>query len=185
VIGVNPLDGSISWEYALPFQPSGTSPTPIVTGDTIVTSTMTNGSTAIRINADEKTSAEKIWQAKNLSGYFSSGTAVGKDRLFLVTNQLKPVPRADLACVDAVTGKELWRKEGVGYFHFGIVRTGNDKLLILDDAGNLKLVDAVSKEYRELCSSKVCDGTLVTPAVADGCLYARDSEQIICVQLKP
>jgi outer membrane protein assembly factor BamB len=49
VIGLNPLDGSVNWEYALPFQPSGTTPTPVVSGDTIVTSTMTNGSTAILI----------------------------------------------------------------------------------------------------------------------------------------
>jgi outer membrane protein assembly factor BamB len=185
VIGLNPLDGSVNWEYSLPFQPSGTSPTPVVSGDTIITSTMTNGSTAIRITAGEKTTAEKVWQAKTISGYFSSGTSVGKDRLFLVTNQLKPVPRADLVCIDAASGKETWRKEGVGYFHFGIIRTGNDKLVILDDAGNLKLLDASAKEYRELCSAKVCDGTLVTPALADGKLYARDSEQIVCVQLSP
>jgi outer membrane protein assembly factor BamB len=185
VIGLNPLDGSVSWEYALPFQPSGTSPTPVISGDTLITSTMTNGSTAIRITGGEKTTAEKLWQAKTVSGYFSSGTAVGKDRLFLVTNQLKPVPRADLVCLDSAKGSVLWRKEGVGYFHFGMIRTGNDKLLLLDDAGNLKLLDATAKEYRELCSAKICDGTLVTPALADGRLYARDSEQIMCVQVGP
>jgi outer membrane protein assembly factor BamB len=183
VIGLNPLDGSVTWEYPLPFQPSGTTPTPVVSGDTIVTSTMTNGSTAIRITGGEKTTAEKLWQAKSISGYFSSGTAVGKDRLFLVTNQLKPVPRADLVCLDAASGKEIWRKDGVGYFHFGVIRTGNDKLVILDDAGNLKLLAAMAKEYSELCTAKICDGTLVTPAISDGLLYARDSEQIICVQL--
>jgi outer membrane protein assembly factor BamB len=185
VIGLNPLDGSVTWEYALPFQPSGTSPTPLVSGDTIITSTMTNGSTAIRISTGEKTTADKLWQAKTISGYFSSGTAVGKDRLFLVTNQLKPVPRADLVCLDAANGKELWRQDGVGYFHFGMIRTGNDKLLILDDGGNLKLVEASAKQYRELCTAKICDGTLVAPALADGRLYARDAEQIICVQLAP
>lgn len=183
VIGLNPLDGSTNWEYALPFQPSGTTPTPVISGDTIITSTMDNGSTAIRVIPGEKTTTEKLWQAKNVSGYFSSGTAVGKDRLFLVTNQLKPVPRADLVCLDAARGKELWRKEGVGYFHFGVVRTGNDKLVILDDGGNLKLLEASAREYRELCSAKICDGTLVTPAIANGRLYARDSEQVVCVQL--
>ncbi|OWK40548.1 hypothetical protein FRUB_05467 [Fimbriiglobus ruber] len=182
VIGLNPLDGSVNWEFPLPYQPSGTAPTPIVAGDQIITSTMTNGSTAIRVTAGEKPTAEKAWQAKGLSGYFSSGAAT-KDRLFLVTNVLKPVPRADLVCVDLTTGKEAWKKEAVGYFHFGAVRTGNGKLLLLDDMGNLKLIDATASEYRELCSAKVCDGTLVTPAVAGGRLYARDAERIVCVQL--
>jgi outer membrane protein assembly factor BamB len=184
VVGLNPLDGTVNWEFPLPFQPSGTSPTPILAGDMIVTSTMTNGSTAIRVTAGEKPTAEKVWQAKDVSGYFSTGTAT-KDRLFMVTNQTKPVPRADLTCVDAATGKQVWKKEGVGYFHFGVIRTANGNLLILDDGGTLRLVDASAKEYRELCSAKICDGTLVAPALSDGRLYARDSEEIICVQLTP
>ncbi|MBN9120467.1 MAG: PQQ-binding-like beta-propeller repeat protein [Planctomycetes bacterium] len=184
VVGLNPLDGSVNWEYALPFQPGGTQPTPLVAGDRLFTSTMTNGTTALRVTAGEKVAAEKLWQAKDLHGYFSSGVAT-KDRLFLVTNVLKPVPRADLACVDAATGKELWKKEGLGYFHFGTIRTANGKLLVLSDAGDLKLIDATADEFKELCSAKVCDGTLVAPALSGGRLYARDAEFVVCVDLAP
>jgi outer membrane protein assembly factor BamB len=145
---------------------------------------MTNGTTAVKVTAGEKVTAEKQWQAKSLSGYFSSGVAT-KDRLFLVTNTLKPVPRADLVCVDAATGKNLWKKDGIGYFHFGLIRTGDGKLLILDDGGTLRLIDATADEFKELCSAKVCDGTLVAPALSRGLLYARDSEQIVCVELAP
>jgi outer membrane protein assembly factor BamB len=183
VVGLNPLNGSVNWEYALPFQPGGTQPTPLVAGDRLFTSTMTNGTTAIKVTAGEKVAAEKVWQSKDLSGYFSSGVAA-KDRLFLVTNVLKPVPRADLACVEAATGKLLWKQEKVGYFHFGVIRTANGKLLILDDAGTLKLIDATANEFKELCSAKVCDGTLVSPTLPGGLLYARDSEQVVCVQLE-
>ncbi|MBX9582691.1 MAG: PQQ-like beta-propeller repeat protein [Gemmataceae bacterium] len=184
VVGLNPLDGAVGWEFPLPFQPSGTAPTPVVAGDRIVTSTTTNGSTAIRVAAGENPTAEKAWQAKALSGYFSSGAATA-DRLFRVTNTLKPAPRADLACVDLATGKPVWTKEGVGYFHFGVVRTGNGKLLVLDDAGNLKLLDATAGEYRELCSAKVGGGNQVTPALAGGRPYARDDAGIVCLQLAP
>jgi outer membrane protein assembly factor BamB len=185
VIGLNPLDGSITWEFPLPFQPSGTSPTPLVAGDLIVTSTMTNGTTGVRVKGGDRISAEKAWQAKDLSGYFSSGVAAGKDRAYLVTNTLKPIPQADLCCVDLATGKELWRKTGAGYFHFGLIRTGNGKLLLLDDAGNLKLLDATADAYRELCSAKVCSGNLVTPAISGGRLFARDDQGLVCVQLAP
>ena len=182
VIGLNPLDGTVNWEFPLPFQPSGTAPTPILAGDLAITSTMANGTTGIRLTAGEKITAEKAWQAKDQSGYFSSGVAT-KGRLFLVTNTLQPVPRADLACVDLATGKEVWKKEGVGYFHFGMIRTGNGKLLILDDSGKLKLLDAETAEYRELCSAKVCDGTFCVPAFADGCAFVRDGEKIACIRL--
>jgi outer membrane protein assembly factor BamB len=181
VVGLNPLDGTVGWEYPLPFQPSGTAPTPLLAGDLAVTSTMDNGTTGIKLAPGDP---EKAWQAKGLAGYFSSGVAA-KGKLFLVTNVLKPIPRADLACVDAATGKELWKKNGVGYFHFGVVRTANDKLVILDDSGRLKLIDAAAGEYRELCSAKVCGGNLVTPAVADGCAFVRDAEQVVCVRLTP
>ncbi len=184
IVGLNPLDGTVNWEFPLPFQPSGTSPTPLLAGDLLVTTTMTNGATAIRITSGEKTTAEKVWQAKDERGYFSTGAA-SKDKLFLVVNQTKPVPRADLACIDSATGKQLWKKEGVGYFHFGVIRTANDRLLILGDDGTLRLLDTTAKEYLELCSVKVCDGTLVTPTLAGGRLYARDSEQLVCVQLTP
>jgi outer membrane protein assembly factor BamB len=184
VVGLNPLDGTVSWEFPLPFQPSGTAPTPVVAGDLIVTSTMDNGSTGIRLTSGEKAGAERAWQAKGLSGYFSSGVA-SKDRLFLVTNTLRPVPRADLSCVDLATGKQLWKKEGVGYFHFGLVRTGDGNLLVLDDAGNLKLLDAAAPEYRELCTAKACEATLVAPALADGHVFARDGDSLSCLKLSP
>ena len=184
VVGLNPLDGAVNWEFALPFQPGATQPTPLALGDRVVTSTMTNGTTAIRVTAGEKVTAEKLWQAKDVSGYFSSGVAT-KDRLFLVTNVLKPVPRADLVCVDSATGKELWKKDGLGYFHFGVVRTGNGKLLVLSDAGDLKLIDTTTKEFKELCTAKVCDGTLVAPALSNGLLYARDADTVVCVELAP
>jgi outer membrane protein assembly factor BamB len=185
VIGLNPLDGSISWEFPLPFQPSGTAPTPLVTGDLIVTSTMTNGSTGVRVKGGTPPTAEKAWQAKDLSGYFSSGVAAGTGRAYLVANTLKPIPKADLCCVDLATGKELWHQAGAGYFHFGLIRTGNGKLLLLDDAGNLKLLDATADAYRELCSAKVCSGNLVTPALAGGRLFARDDQGLVCIQLAP
>ncbi len=184
LVGLNPLDGSVNWTFPMTFQPSGTSPTPVLAGNMIVTATQSNGATAVRVAAEEgKLTPVKVWQDKDIQGYFSSGVAGGEDGLFLVANQLKPLPRADLCCLDLKTGKELWKEKGVGYFHFGTIRCGNNKLLILDDKGNLKLVEASRKGYRELCHAKVCGGNLVTPAFSDGCLFARDDKEIICLQL--
>ncbi len=182
VVGVNPLDGTVNWEFPLPFQPSGAAPTPILAENLVVTSTRDNGTTGIRLKVGPQVMAEKAWQGKDLSGYFSTGVAA-KDRLFLVRNTLQPLPRADLVCVELATGKPIWNQEGVGYFHFGTIATANDRLLILDDAGNLKLIDAAADGYRELCQAKICDGNLVTPAFANGCVYARDGEKLVCVRL--
>lgn len=183
---LNPLDGTLNWEFPLVFQPSGAAPTPLSSGDSIVTSTMTNGSTAVRIaNTNAKTSAARAWQAKDLGGYFSSGVIAKGDNLFLITNVLQPLPIATLRCVNLQTGKERWKKDGIGYFHAGLIRTGDNKLLVLDDGGILKLLDFDEKASHELCRAKVCGGTLVNPALADGRVYVRDDKELICLQLAP
>src|SRR5262249_6353918 len=83
LLAVNPLDGSLNWEYPLVFQSAGASTTPLVIGDRLVTSTMTNGTTAVSVTAkDGKAVTSQLWQNKDLTGYFSTGTVVGKEHLY-------------------------------------------------------------------------------------------------------
>jgi outer membrane protein assembly factor BamB len=183
LLAVNPLDGTLNWEFPLSFRPAGASATPIVQSDRIVTTTIDNGAVAVRVSREgDAPAAARAWQNKELTGYFSTGVAVGDD-VYLITNVTKPLPTATLRCIDGKTGKERWNKPDVGFFHAGLVRTANNRLLMLDDAGRLKLLEANPKEYRELASAKVCDGTFVNPVVCDGLLYARDGKQLLCVKL--
>jgi len=57
------------------------------------------------------------------------------------------------------------------------------KLLMLEDSGNLVLLDPGPKEYKELARSKVCGATWAHPALAGGKLYLRDAKEVICLQL--
>ncbi len=181
LVGLNPLDGSVSWEFPLAFQPGGTAPTPLVAGDLVITSTTSNGATAVRVAGD---GGEQVWQAAGVKGYFSSGVAAAPDSAYLISNVLEPVPRADLVSVDLTTGKEHWRQAGLGYFHFGLIRTGDGKLLMLDDQGTLRLAEATPAGYKELCKAKVCDGTMTAPAFAGGRLFVRDDAGVRCVELR-
>jgi outer membrane protein assembly factor BamB len=183
LIGLDPLDGTLRWEHPMVFQPAGTSPTPIAVGDKVVASTQAHGAVAVQVGKkDEKFSAEQSWQNKEVKSYFSSGVA-GDDLLFLVTNIVEDKPQADLSCLDSKTGKLLWTKEKIGYFHAGVIRTGDGKLLVLSDNGMLSLLEVDAKGARELAHAKVCGGTLVNPALADGKLYARDDKEIVCIKL--
>lgn len=183
LLAVNPLDGSLDWEYPLVFQAGGASTTPLVVGDRLFTSTMTNGTTAIQVAAKEaKLVPAQLWQNKALTGYFSTGTVVDKEYLYLVTNALQPKPSCTLRCVELKSGKELWSKEGVGYYHIGLIRTGDNHLLMLDDSGTLRLLQANPKEYRELAQAKVSGGTFALPALSDGRLYVRDDQELRCIE---
>jgi outer membrane protein assembly factor BamB len=184
VVGLNPLDGNLAWEYPLVFQPAGTSPTPVTTGNTIITSTTTNGTVAIRVDDKESGPAPtREWQNQELSGYFSTPVMAGKDQLFLITNRLKPLPSCTLHCVDTKVGKDRWSKTGVGYFHAGLLSLEDGKILMLNDAGVLKLIEASPREYRELATAKACSATFVNPALSNGRLYVRDGKELICLQV--
>jgi outer membrane protein assembly factor BamB len=182
LVGLDPLDGSLRWEHPLVFQAAGTSPTPIVVGDKIVTSTQAHGAVAVRVGKkEEKTAAASAWQNKEMKSYFSSGVAVG-GLVVLVTNTLQPVPSAALSCLEAKTGKELWKK-GVGYFHAGVIRTGDGKLLVLNDSGVLTLWEIDAKGAKRLARAKVCGGTFAAPALAGGMLYVRDGKEVVCLRV--
>jgi outer membrane protein assembly factor BamB len=186
LLAVNPLDGKMTWEFPLVFQPGGASTTPLVIGDRLLTSTTTNGTTAVQVTAkDSKPAAVQLWQNKDITGYFSTGTVLDKEIAFIVSFAPQPKPSSSLCCVDLKTGKELWKKEGLGYYHLGVVRTGDNRLLLLDDSGTLHLVEANTKEYRELSSAKVCGGTFAVPALSGGRLYVRDDKEILCLEFNP
>jgi outer membrane protein assembly factor BamB len=182
LVGLDPLDGTLRWEHPMVFQPAGTSPTPIAVGDKIVASTQAHGAIAVRVGKkDDKPAAESAWQNKELKSYFSSGVAA-KDLLVLVTNEVGALPSASLSGVEAKTGKELWKKS-VGYFHAGVIRTGDGKLLVLNDSGILTLWEFDVKGLKQLAHAKVCGGTLVTPVLAGGRLYVRDRKEVVCLKM--
>jgi outer membrane protein assembly factor BamB len=185
LLAVSPLDGSISWEYPLVFQPTNASTTPIVAGNRLIASTMTNGTTLLDIGLEDgKRAPKQAWQAKDMTGYFSTGV-VDRDHVYLMTNVLQPKPMVTLRCVDLKTGKEAWHKDGIGYYHAGVIRTGDNHLLILDDSGTLRLLAADAKEYKEMASSKICGGTFSVPSLANGRLYVRDDKEVICFRFAP
>ena len=83
-----------------------------------------------------------------------------------------------------VMSSELkWEKPGIGKYHAAILRTGDDKLLLMDDAGKLTLFQPDTEKYKELATATVCGPTWAHPAVAGGFVVIRDEKELIV--LKP
>jgi outer membrane protein assembly factor BamB len=184
LVALNPFDGEVSWEHPLADQPLGTSPSPVVAGDLLLASSAESGGVGVQLTHTEgKTSTAAAWKNADLSGYFSTPVACGKDYIYMVTTQSKPQPMATLRCIEVKSGKELWKQPKVGFFHAGLLRTGDNKLLLLDDSGNLRLLEHDPKGYRELAKARVCGSTFVTPALANGRLYVRDNKGVACIPL--
>ena len=161
IVALDPLDGKVRWQHPMIFQPQGTSPTPIAVGDRLVASTQAHGALAVRVEEkDDKIGASQSWQMKDAKSYFSSGVA-SSDRLYLVTNKTDILPSADITCIDPAAGSKLWTKKNVGYFHAGMIRLGDGKLLVLSDSGTLSLLAVDDKGATELASARVSGGTLI------------------------
>jgi hypothetical protein len=182
--GITPFDGEVSWEFTLSDQPFGTAPSPVRAGDLLLTSSDRTGAVGVQLAFEEgKLSVRKNWSNPDLVGYFSTPVVVG-DHFYMITTQTLPQPEASLRCVELKTGKEAWKKEKVGFFHAGLLRTGNDRLLLLDDVGNLRLLAHDPKKYHELAEAKgACGATFSNPALANGCLYLRDRAAVVCLPL--
>ena len=171
--------------WAVPFKDflNESSTTPVKAGDLVIGSSVTAGSIALKLSkADDQWKATQVWKKGDLTCYFSTPVAVGK-LLFMVNGSIT-AKRITLRCVERDTGKVLWEKPGVGRYHAAIIRTGDDKLLMLDDTGALTLFEPDAKEFKVLAKSKVCGETWAHPALVDGKVYLRDEKELICVPLK-
>lgn len=183
VVSLNPADGSTYWEYPLVDLLFESSTTPILAGDILLASSITFGSAGLRLDRkDDKPSFKEEWKNKVLTSYFSTPVPVGKEHIYIVTGNLL-TQTATLHCIEAKTGRIQWSRRKVGTYHASLMRTGDDKLLLLEEAGNLVLMEPSPKEYKELARAKVCGKTWAHPALADGLLYLRDDKDVLCVQL--
>jgi outer membrane protein assembly factor BamB len=180
---LSPRDGSVFWQFPFRDRINESSTTPVKVGDMLVASSVTLGGVGLKLTEKRgKPAVEEAWRQLELTCYFSTPVAVGKDHVYMVTGGLSLRPTITLRCVEVATGKTLWSKPNVGKYHAALVKTGDDKLLMLDDGGHLTLIQPDAKEFRVLARSKVCGETWAHPAVAGGRVFLRDAKELICLE---
>jgi outer membrane protein assembly factor BamB len=184
LVSLRPGDGEVFWRVPFKDKLTESSTTPVRAGDLLIGSSITLGSVALRLGEkDGKPAVEEVWRKPKLTCYFSTPVPAG-GALYLVTGQLGlGAVKSTLHCVDPKTGKGLWQRAGVGKYHACLLRTGDGKLLLLEEGGGLALLEPDAKQYRELARTTVCGETWAHPALADGRLYVRDKNELVCVQL--
>lgn len=186
LVSVSPKDGSVFWQSPLVDALSESSTTPVMAGDLLFASSITFGGLGLNMDKSQNPpTAKKGWMNPDLTCYFATPVAVGKDHLYMVTGTKPPAlfTTATLRCVATSDGKEMWKREKVGTYHASLLRTGDDKLLLVEEAGTLVLVDPNPSAYRELSRSKICGNTWAHPALANGRLYIRDGKDLVCVEM--
>jgi outer membrane protein assembly factor BamB len=180
VTALDPATGQRHWQFPLVDSLAESSTTPVRVDDLLFASSVTYGSVVLRLTEkDGKPGYEQVWKDPALTCYFGTPVAFG-EHLYVVTGSV--TPPAALRCLEAKTGKVLWTRPNVGQYHATLMRVKN-RMLLLEEGGELALFEPDPKAYKELARAKVCGKTWAHPALANGKLYVRDDRELICVEV--
>jgi outer membrane protein assembly factor BamB len=122
--------------------------TPLVHGDTVFTSAYGGKSFLFRIISEAgKFRADPVWESK-VTGYMSSPVLID-DHIYLHLRNRR------FTCLDLATGESPWTTTPYGEY-WSMVANG-DRMLALDERGDLLLLRANPREFELLDSRKVSD----------------------------
>jgi outer membrane protein assembly factor BamB len=184
-IGVSAADGKLLWHFPFKFNLS-VSPSPLAIDPerVYVTAAYESGGAMFRVKRDgEQFTTEQIfvhgpdeWNSEVQTPVLFEDHmfAVGKKRRGLFT------------CLD-LDGKQVWDSDGKASFELGSFILADGMFFILEGkTGMLRLLEASTKEYKELASAQLLGGHDVWGplALSDGKLVIRDFGRMVCLKVK-
>ena len=176
---VNSADGTeVAFkEWKSPYQTNST--TPIIIDDTIFISTGYKvGCGMFRFRND---SLEPIYVNHEMRNHFSN-SVLQDGHFYGFDGDSHSSRNVMLTCLEAATGKSVWKQRGLGCGSLMIV---DGRLLVLSDQGDLALVEASPSGYKELARSPFLEGRCWTvPIVSSGSVYGRNAAgKLVCAGL--
>lgn len=89
-----------------------------------------------------------------------------------------------ITCLDAATGKELWKQRIPGASSFTSSPWASDgKIYCLDDSGATHVLDG-GPEFKVLSKNPLGEACWSSPAIADGVIYLRTVDHLWCIKTK-
>jgi outer membrane protein assembly factor BamB len=152
--------------------------TPLVIGDFIFLSTSYQTGGIVLTVKNNK--LQKVWSSDDaLSNHYA--TSVHRAG-YLYGFHGRQEQGPSLRCVELSTGKVKWSEDGVPA---GTLIIAGDALLILLEDGRLTLAPASPERYKPAAQAQILPlGVRAHPALADGYLYARSKDTLVCVDLR-
>lgn len=178
------VQGSFLWETDC----NENTADPIIHGDKIfISSAYGKGCALLRVMDGDPV---LIWQNMELSNQFTSSVFIDG----FVYGMDGERPRCSLRCIDIETGEVMWNQK----MPFSSLIAADDKLIILDEDGMLRIVEAVPEAYREIASGLVQRTTggkrprgkkrtfwWSNPVISNGYLYVRsDKGDLVCLDMR-
>jgi outer membrane protein assembly factor BamB len=177
ILGISPTDGKMLWKHPWPLFKDCNIATPTIIGDYVfVSSGYGKGCILLEVSADASGAMQvrPVYEHNRMRSRFSTTV--------LVNEHLYGFDETWLVCMELRTGKIRWKKRG---FDEGQLLAADGQLFVLGEHGKLALVEANPEKYVERGSCQLLGGRCWTmPVLANGKLYVRDQEQILCLKVK-
>jgi outer membrane protein assembly factor BamB len=176
LVGVDAKTGKLLWQYGKIIDPGANILTPVVYQDKVFASTSRGGGALLELKGAAE--PKEVYFEKKIAS--SIGGAV------LIDGHLYGTNTNGMYCVEFATGKEKWLEGPIG----GASLCFADGRLYVRrfENGDVVLVEPNAKEYVEKGRVKQPDRSKVAawphPVVANGGLYVRDQDTLVCWDVK-
>lgn len=174
--GIDPEAGTVLWKTKVEAFRGMNIVTPIVHDGKVFTTSYGGGSWLFAVDpARAEKPVEQVWRNK-IQGYMSSPIVIGGHAYVHLRNQR-------FACLDLATGKEAWVTKPFGRY-WSLVAQG-DRILALDETGDLRLIRATPEQYDLVGTAKVATAESWAHLAIEGDeVYVRDLEGLSAYRWK-
>ena len=180
LVGLDPASGMVQFQrrWRARLAASVNAASPIIVGDQIFVSAQYGpGAGVLRVNGSQLTD---VWTSDDVlsnhyaTSVFHNGYLYG----FHGRQEFGPSLRA----VEFQTGTVKWSQD---QFRAGSVLLAGDKLLITREGGELILAPASPQAFKPIVRAQILQGVVRPyPALADGLLYVRNENTLLCLDLR-
>lgn len=179
LVALEPTSGKLFWEHA--FEPeiraSVSAAVPLIVGDEIFISASYGAGAALLRFGESK--PEGIWKGDDiLSNHYATSVHHAG---YLYGFEGRQEQRCHLRCVEWKTGKVRWSEEQFGA---GTLTVAGDRLLVLTERGELVLAEASPERFKAVSRAQILGSDVrAHGALANGFFYARDKQNVVCVNV--
>jgi outer membrane protein assembly factor BamB len=176
-------DGKLLWSTEWETNYGVNATTPTVSGSFVfITSGYNTGCQAIKVG---DTGFETLWSSKVIASQHSDPIII--DGFIYGYSGQSNQNKGQFKCVELETGKEMWSTNQIGW---GTTVYVDEHLLCMDVKGNLFLVKPDHNEFKKVTEfrkalGEITDPAWTVPVIANGRLYIRYMQRLICYDLMP
>jgi outer membrane protein assembly factor BamB len=182
LVSLDPLTGAVRFRkpWRARIDASVNAASPIVVGDEVfITEAYRTGAALFKVRKDR---VEEVWKADEILSCHYNTPIHHAGHLYGLDGRQEG-GGARLRCIELQTGKVRWTQERFGC---ASLLLADGHLIALCETGDLALVEATPQAFREKARVAVftklpCRAEI---ALANGRLYARDNDKLICWNLK-